>query len=456
MMMNKFMAMLKKNENEHPPPTKLLNLAGQLCQELESSSPSLEKLVEAVMECKNKRYFLTNIHVVRACVSVHIHKGQHDAACRLLEYCKAEEKEELVQLWHEVHYQRVMEKHQTNVLTPLQKFRCRKRNPPPISLCPEGLKNRNFSEEVRQHLQRFAAEVTANPDKKQRERLAQDMNLQPTQVYNWFANYRRRQKSHRLDKEELNNSCPERALASHTNEPQDKESNTPQTADGSHVGISSEQVETTPMPCEPGWEQSAAPPYKLPEGTYLKMLESSCVQSPELYEAGTSMTLFNPPSTEQPVPFGTEAVVAAGTCFASPVLLPGEAVIRAAASPWQESFVLHSYESRPFLNYWLPMWLAPYSTREVSGSVWTPGVEVGTSCLGLYGHSHLELFLVVTVFDKPQCPPVSAPCVEESQALGQSQEKEELERVPEDPAVDSLIDDMFQAACLLCEFSASG
>ncbi|NXU63428.1 ANHX protein, partial [Horornis vulcanius] len=110
-------------------------------------------------------------------------------------YCKAEEKEELVQLWHEIHYRRVMKKQQTDFLTPLQKFRCRKRNPPPISLCPEGLKNRNYSEEVRQHLHRFAAEVTANPDKKQREGLAQDMNLQPTQVYNWFANYRRRQKS---------------------------------------------------------------------------------------------------------------------------------------------------------------------------------------------------------------------------------------------------------------------
>ncbi|NXR43180.1 ANHX protein, partial [Zosterops hypoxanthus] len=193
--MKQFMAMLKKNENEHRPPTKLLNLAGQLCRELQSSSPSLEKVVEAVMGCKNKRYFLTNIHVVRACVSIHIHKGQHDAACRLLEYCKAEEKDELVQLWHEIHYQRVMEKQQTDSLTPLQKFRCRKRNPPPLSLCPEGLKNRNYSEEVRQQLYRFAAEVTAHPNKKQREGLAQDMKLQPIQVYNWFANYRRRQKS---------------------------------------------------------------------------------------------------------------------------------------------------------------------------------------------------------------------------------------------------------------------
>nr|XP_021405664.1 anomalous homeobox protein [Lonchura striata domestica] len=231
MRMEQFMAMLKKNENKHPPPTKLLNLAGQLCQELQSSSATLEELVEAMMQCKNKTDFLINIHVVRACVSVHIHKGQYDAACRLLEYCKAEEKEELVKLWHEIHYQRVMEKHQTDVLTPLQKFRCRKRNPPPISLCPEGLKNRNYSEEARQHLYKFAAEVTANPDKKQREGLAQALNLQPIQVYNWFANYRRRQKSRLLHMEELNNSCPERALASHRKKPQDKGSDAPQTAE---------------------------------------------------------------------------------------------------------------------------------------------------------------------------------------------------------------------------------
>ncbi|NXX22132.1 ANHX protein, partial [Podargus strigoides] len=193
--MKRFMAMLNRNKNKDPPPTKLLDLAGQLCQDLRSSFPTLEKLVGAMMGCKHKMYFLTNIHVVRACVFIHIHNGQHDTACRLLECCKAEEKKELVQLWHEIHYQRVMEKHHTDFLTPLQKFRCRKRNPPPISLCPEGLKNRNYSDEVRQQLHRFAAEVTTNPNKEQREGLARDMNLQPAQVYNWFANYRRRQKS---------------------------------------------------------------------------------------------------------------------------------------------------------------------------------------------------------------------------------------------------------------------
>lgn len=62
------------------------------------------------------------------------------------------------------------------------------------------------------------------------EGLARDVNLQPTQVYNWFANYRRRQKSCLPRTEKLNNSCPERALTYHAKEQQDKGSYTPQTS----------------------------------------------------------------------------------------------------------------------------------------------------------------------------------------------------------------------------------
>ncbi|XP_052651686.1 anomalous homeobox protein isoform X1 [Harpia harpyja] len=368
--MKRFMAMLNRNKNKDPPPAKLLDLAGQLCQDLQSSSPSLEKLVGAMMGCKHKMYFLTNIHVVRACVFVHIHNGQHDTACRLLEYCKAEEKEELVQLWHEIHYQRVMEKHHTDFLTPLQKFRCRKRNPPPVSLCPEGLKNRNYSDEVRQQLRRFAAEVTTNPNKKQREGLARDMNLQPTQVYNWFANYRRRQKSCLPRTEKLNSSCPERALTYHTKEQQDKGSYISQTEDGSCVGIGSEQVEITLVPCDPGWEQSAADLDKPPEGTYLKMLESSFMQSSELYEGRTTH------NTEQPVAFYTEAVLEPGTCFNSAVLQPREVASSSDASPQLDNFVLCSCGSLSFPDERLAMWQAPCSARGVSGSMWTPSIEV--------------------------------------------------------------------------------
>ncbi|KAK2538005.1 Anhx [Columba livia] len=477
--MKRFMAMLNRNRNKDPPPAKLLDLAGQLCQDLQSSPPSLEKLVEAMMGCEHKMYFLTNIHVVRACVSFHIHNGQHDTACRLLEHCKAEEKEELVQLWHEIHYRRVMEKHHTNFLTPLQKFRCRKRNPPPISLCPEGLKNRNYSDEVRQQLHRFAAEVTANPSKEQREGLARDMNLQPTQVYNWFANYRRRQKSSLLRTEKLNNSRPERTLTYPKKEQQDEGSYAPQTADGSCVGIGPEQMEITLMPCDPGWEQSAADLDKPPEGTYLKMLESSFMQSSELFEArtGKALTMHD---AKQPVAFCTEAMLEPGTCFNSAVLQPREVASSSDASPQLNNFILCSCGSLTFPDERLDMWQAPCSTRGVSVPMWTPSIEgiraplsrvpqggcIEASSGRIIQQSDLELESFIlregqlgtmesilphsscqTVFGKPQCPPVSAPCMEESQALGQSQ-------VLEDPAGDPLANDTFWAAWLLFEFSA--
>ncbi|XP_064322438.1 anomalous homeobox protein isoform X1 [Phalacrocorax carbo] len=480
--MKRFMAMLNRNKTKDPPPTKLLDLAGELCQDLRNSFPSLEKLVGAMMGCKHKMYFLTNIHVVRACVFVHIHNGQHDTACRLLEYCKAEEKEELVQLWHEIHYRRVMEKHHMDFLTPLQKFRCRKRNPPPISLCPEGLKNRNYSDEVRQQLHRFAAEVTINPNKKQREGLARDMNLQPTQVYNWFANYRRRQKSCLPRSEKFNNSCPDRALTYRTTEQQDNGSYAPQTADGSYVGIGSEQMEITFMPCDPGWEQSAADLDKPPEGTYLKMLESSFMQSNELYEARTSKASWTTHNTEQPVAFCTEPMLEPGTCFNSAVLQPREAASSTDASPQLDNFVLCSCGSLTFPDEQLAMWYVPSSTRGVSGSMWTPGVEgiraplsrvpqggcIEASSGRIIQQSDLEVESFIlregqlgtlesnlphsscqTVFGKPQCLPVSAPCMDESQALGQSQ-------VLEDPAGDPLANDTFWAAWLLFEFSAGG
>ncbi|XP_074777622.1 anomalous homeobox protein [Athene noctua] len=375
--MKQFMAMLKRNKDKDPPPAKLLDLAAQLCQDLQTSSPSLEKLVGAMMGCKHKMYFLTNIHIVRACVLVHVHNGQHDTACRLLEYCKAKEKEQLVQLWHEIHYRRVMEKHHTDFLTPLQKFRCRKRNPPPISLCPEGLKSRNYSDEVRQQLHRFATEVTTNPNKKQREELAQHMNLQPTQVYNWFANYRRRQKSCLHHTEKLNNSWPERALTYHTKEQQDNGYYAAQTADGSCVGIGSEQMEITLMPCDPGWEQSAADlDNKPPEGMYLKMLESSFMQSSQLYEARASKAFLTSDNTEQLVAFCTESMLEPGTCFNSALLQPGAVASSADASPQQDNFARCSCRPLTFPSEQLAMWQAPCSTRGVSGSMWTPSMEV--------------------------------------------------------------------------------
>ncbi|XP_060105124.1 anomalous homeobox protein [Heteronotia binoei] len=196
--MKRFLALLKRNDCEDSPQTKLLDEAGRLCQNFQHSSRRivhLEKLVKAMKQGRHWEFLLTNIHVVRASVLVHIHSSQYNLACKLLEGCRAIEKEELVQLWNEIHYHKAMEKWHKQSLTPVQKFRCRQRNPPPASFCPEGVKNRNYPKEVRQILQRFAVEMTSKPSREQREGLARATNRKPQHIYNWFANYRRRQKS---------------------------------------------------------------------------------------------------------------------------------------------------------------------------------------------------------------------------------------------------------------------
>ncbi|XP_020852243.2 anomalous homeobox protein [Phascolarctos cinereus] len=195
--MKHFLALLEEHRASPAPPPELVHLAGRLCQELRSSPLlMLEPLVEAVLGSPHWQYFLSSMDVVRVCVLILAGRGQHQSACRLLEHCReAGEREQLVQLWNEIHYRKVMDKYHVDSLTPVQKFRCRKRNPPPPSLCPEGPKSRNFSKDVRQKLVGFAAGVTTNPNREQRGRLAFETGLQAHQIYNWFANYRRRQRS---------------------------------------------------------------------------------------------------------------------------------------------------------------------------------------------------------------------------------------------------------------------
>lgn len=52
------------------------------------------------------------------------------------------------------------------------------RNPPPPSLCPDGLKSRNFPREVRQKLHDFASGVSTNPSKAERVR-AEELEAGP-------------------------------------------------------------------------------------------------------------------------------------------------------------------------------------------------------------------------------------------------------------------------------------
>ncbi|XP_015272163.1 PREDICTED: anomalous homeobox protein [Gekko japonicus] len=266
------MALLKRNDCEDSPQTKLLDEAGRLCQNLQHSSRSLEKLVKAMEQGRHWGVLLTNIHIVRASVLVHIRSSQYDVACKLLENCRAIEKEELVQLWNEIHYHKAMEKWHKQSLTPVQKFRCRKRNPPPASLCPEGVKNRNYPKEVRHMLQRFAMEMTAKPSRQQREGLARATNLQPQHIYNWFANYRRRQKTRPGQPKEpvqlagVKDTAPQEKSQPERTEGQKGPA---QNTDGLHEGTGLEQMAMPLVTSNSGWEQADRGQVCSSNGTFL-------------------------------------------------------------------------------------------------------------------------------------------------------------------------------------------
>nr|XP_003420487.1 anomalous homeobox protein [Loxodonta africana] len=194
--MQSFLKLLKESRGTCPPPADLVDLAGKLCRDLRDDLAQVEPLVDAVLGSPLRLYLLDREDVVLVCVLVLARKEQHQAACRVLEDCRVPGGSlELVQLWNDIHYCLAMRKLGVVMLSPVQKFRCRKRNPPPPSLCPEGLRSRNFPREVRQKLQDFASGVSTNPNKAQRETLSSETSLSEEQVYNWFANYRRKRRA---------------------------------------------------------------------------------------------------------------------------------------------------------------------------------------------------------------------------------------------------------------------
>ncbi|KAM9572590.1 anomalous homeobox protein-like [Trichechus inunguis] len=194
--MQSFLMLLKESGGTFPPPVELVDLVGRLCWDLRDDLAQVEPLVEAVLGSPLRLYLLDREDVVVACVLVLARQEQHQAACRLLEDCRVPGGSlQLAQLWNDIQYRLAMRKMGVAALTPMQKFRCRQRNPPPPSLCPEGLRSQYFPREVRQKLQDFALGVSTNPNKAQREILSSETSLSDEQVYNWFANYRRKRRA---------------------------------------------------------------------------------------------------------------------------------------------------------------------------------------------------------------------------------------------------------------------
>ncbi|XP_052026176.1 LOW QUALITY PROTEIN: anomalous homeobox protein [Apodemus sylvaticus] len=193
--MQDFLRLLKAHADASSPPPDLVTMAGKLCLDLEDNPVQVVQLVEAILDSKHRWALLKNIDVTLVCVQVLIQQEQHLLALQILEVCHVPGgSQDLVHLWNDIHYQLTMRRLGVTELSAAQRFRCRKRNPPPLTFCPEGPKNRNFLPEVRSCLQDFATGVSAYPKKAQLENLASETGLTTEQVYSWFANYRRRQK----------------------------------------------------------------------------------------------------------------------------------------------------------------------------------------------------------------------------------------------------------------------
>ncbi|XP_006879706.1 PREDICTED: anomalous homeobox protein-like [Elephantulus edwardii] len=202
--MQKFLAMLEESRASCSPSAELVALATRLCRDLRDNLAQVTPLAEAVLESPLRPYLLDCKEVALVCALVLAQQEQFPAARRLLEECQVPGgSSELVELWNDIHYRQTMKGLGVTTLTPVQKFRCRKRYPPPPTLCPEGLRGRNFPRTVRLKLQDFASRVSANPDKAQREALSSETELSTEQVYNWFANYRRKQRARQQHSETL-------------------------------------------------------------------------------------------------------------------------------------------------------------------------------------------------------------------------------------------------------------
>ncbi|XP_028637264.1 anomalous homeobox protein, partial [Grammomys surdaster] len=194
--MQEFLRLLREHEDASSPTPDLVTLAGKLCRDFQDKPVQVLCLVEAILNSKHRLALLKNEDVTTVCVQVLIQQERLLLALQILEVCHVPGgSQELVELWNDIHYQLTMRRLGVTELTAAQRFRCRKRNPPPLTFCPEGPKSRNFLPEIRSCLQDFARGVTAYPKKAQLEKLASETGLTTEQVYSWFANYRRHQKA---------------------------------------------------------------------------------------------------------------------------------------------------------------------------------------------------------------------------------------------------------------------
>lgn len=136
-----------------------------------------------------------NESIARARAIVAFNLGNYRELYDLLEthrFAKASQPQ-MQTIWHEAHY-REAETARGRALCPVDKYRVRKRHPPPRTIWDGEQKSHCFKERTRNLLREiYLEDPYPNPSKK--KEMANATGLTPTQVGNWFKNRRQRDRA---------------------------------------------------------------------------------------------------------------------------------------------------------------------------------------------------------------------------------------------------------------------
>ncbi|PFX32591.1 homeobox protein six1-like [Stylophora pistillata] len=149
----------------------------------------------------NSPEFQENEEINRAKIALAWHKKDVQAVYKLIEEGIFSQGDDLIEIWDEAH------EHEAKARTAVQRFRVRKRFPPPRSICPSGFrKKRGIPKETSKALQAWLMQRIKNPypDTTEKLMLAEQHGITLAQLKTWFANARRRLRDRSLIK------CPKK------------------------------------------------------------------------------------------------------------------------------------------------------------------------------------------------------------------------------------------------------
>ncbi|XP_057291338.1 homeobox protein six1a-like [Hydractinia symbiolongicarpus] len=172
------------------------SVAAELC-DLLVKTHSLDALSVFLDALPDSHDYNCNESIVRAKIHVALNKKDTKTVYSLIQENQFTDGDNLIPVWDEARY--LDEERRTKKkLTPLSRFRVRKRYPPPKTICVSGIRKTNtLPREATSYLKTWLMNhiVDPYPSASDKQHLAEISGLSQAQVKTWFANARRRSKN---------------------------------------------------------------------------------------------------------------------------------------------------------------------------------------------------------------------------------------------------------------------